>query len=221
MGQHGGVKIAIDGLRNLYDFSNLSSYAGSGNTAYDLISNLHHSLVSVTAAGSGSSIALSFAGAGFSTYSTSNMGISGGYSRTVSCWVKFNSASGNQAILGQGSSGTATAADLVRHDGIFKLFSGASYNSSGVGISTAGQWFFLTCGYAPFSITLYIDGVRIPSGIGFPLTSDSPLRFGVSVAPVTHPNLDGQLAMVQFYTRALTEAEVQKVYNATKKRFGL
>ena len=66
--EYSGVKIAIDGLRNLYDFSNLSSYAGSGNTAYDLISNLHHALVSVTAAGSGSSIALSFAGAGFSTY---------------------------------------------------------------------------------------------------------------------------------------------------------
>jgi hypothetical protein len=221
MGQHGGVKIAIDGLRNLYDFSNLSSYAGSGNTAYDLISNLHHSLVSVTAAGSGSSIALSFAGAGFSTYSINNMGISGGYSRTVSCWVKFNSASGNQAILGQGSSGTASAADLVRHDGIYKLFSGASYNSSGVGISTAGQWFFLTCVYAPFSVTLYINAVVAPAGLGFPLTSDSSLRFGVSVAPVTHPNLDGQLAMVQFYNRALTAVEVQKAYDATKKRFGI
>lgn len=221
MGQHGGVKIAIDGLRNLYDFSNLSSYAGSGNTAYDLISNLHHNLASVTAAGSGSSIALSFAGAGFSTYSLNNMGISGGYSRTVSCWVKFNSATGNQAILGQGSSGSAAAADLVRHNGIFKLFSGASWNSSGVSISTAGQWFFLTCAYAPFSVTLYINAVVAPAGLGFPLTSDSPLRFGVSVAPVSHPNLDGQLAMVQFYNRALTAVEVQKAYDATKKRFGL
>jgi len=221
MGQHGGVKIAIDGLRNLYDFSNLSSYAGSGNTAYDLISKLHHSLVSVTSAGSGSSIAISFAGAGFSTYSLSNMGLSGGYSRTVSCWVKFNSASGNQAILGQGSSGTATAADLVRHDGIFKLFSGASYNSSGIGISTAGQWFFLTSAYAPFSVELYVNaGVPTTTG-GFPLTSDSPLRFGVSVAPVTHPNLDGQMAMVQFYNRRLTPREIQNIYDATKKRFGL
>ena len=221
MGLEHSPLIVTDGLVVYLDAGNTRSYPGSGNTAYDLISNLHHTLVSVTSAGSGSSIALSFAGAGFSTYSINNMGISGGYSRTVSCWVKFNSASGNQAILGQGSSGTATAADLVRHDGIYKLFSGASWNSSGVGISTAGQWFFLTCAYAPFSITLYIDGVRIQSGTGFPLTSDSPLRFGVSVAPVTHPNLDGQLAMVQFYNRASTAAEVQKAYDATKKRFGL
>jgi len=220
MGQHGGVKIAIDGLRNLYDFSNLSSYAGSGNTAYDLISNLHHSLVSVTSAGSGSSIAISFAGAGFSTYSLSNMGLSGSYARTVTCWVKFNSASGNQAILGQGISGTASAADLVRHDGVFKLFSGASYNSSGVGISTAGQWYFLTCSYQTISVELSVNTVS-QSSFGIPLTTDSPLRFGVSVAPVTHPNLDGQMAMVQFYNRRLTPREIQNIYHATKKRFGL
>lgn len=221
MGQHGGIKIATDGLRNLYDFSNTNSYVGAANTAYDLISNLHHSLVSVSSSGSGSSIALSFAGTGSSTFSVTNIGLSGGYSRTVTCWVKFNSASGNQAVLGQGASGTATAADLVRHDGIYKLFSGASYNSSGIGISVANQWFFLTSAYAPFSIELYVNaGIPITTG-GFPLTTDSPLRFGTSVAPVTHPNLDGQIAMVQFYNRRLTPEEVQRAYNATKQRFGL
>jgi hypothetical protein len=221
MGQHGGIKIATDGLRNLYDFSNTNCYVGAANTAYDLISKLHHNLVSVTSSGSGSSTAISFAGTGSSTYSVTNIGLSGGYSRTVTCWVKFNSASGNQAILGSGVSGTAAAADLVRHEGIFKLFSGASWNSSGIGISVANQWFFFTTTYTPFSVECYVNAGAPTTTGGFPLTTDSPLRFGISVAPVTHPNLDGQIAMVQFYNRRLTPQEVQKAYDTTKKRFGL
>ena len=221
MGQHGGVKISTTNLRNIYDFSNSNCFTSGSTIAYDLISNLHHNLVSVSLTGSGSSSALSFAGTGFSTYSFNNIGLSGSYARTVNCWVKFNSASGNQAVLGQGLSGTATAADLVRHDGLYKLFSGASWNSSGIGISTAGQWFFLTSSYSGFGVELYVNAGIPVTTIGFPLTSDSPLRFGVSVAPVTHPNLDGQIAMIQFYNRRLAPSEIQEIYDRTKKRFGL
>jgi hypothetical protein len=222
MGQHGGVRITTEGLRNLYDFSNTNSYAGAASTSYDLISNLHHILSSVTSSGSGSSRALSFAGTGYSTYSLSNMGLSGGYARTVSCWVKFSSTS-NQVVLGQGTNLILTAAELVMHNGVYKLHSGiGQLISSGIGISDTSKWYFLTSAYeSGIGCELYVNAGTGVTLAAVPLTTDTPLRLGVSCLPATFPNLSGQIAIVQFYTRRLTPKEIQKIYDSTKKRFGL
>jgi hypothetical protein len=78
MGQHGGPRIPNEELKNLYDFSNVKSYVNGATTLYDLISNLIHVIVSGTQSGIGGTTSLNFSGSGTSTYSSNNIGLSGG-----------------------------------------------------------------------------------------------------------------------------------------------
>ena len=91
MGQHGGpLNTAVGSLSLALDASNLRSYSGSGNTAYNLMNNTSLLLSSVTYSSSGSIGFYVFSGAG-NISSSDNVGISGANSRTLSCWVYFTS----------------------------------------------------------------------------------------------------------------------------------
>lgn len=222
MGQHGGPRIPNEELKNLYDFSNVKSYVNGATTLYDLISNLIHVIVSGTQSGIGGTTSLNFSGSGTSTYSSNNIGLSGGYSRTLNCWVKFNSTA-NQAIVGSGANFFLTAAELVMQGGIYKLHSGSTQvSSSGFGISTLNRWYMLTSAYkSDVGLELYVNAAMGNTISAFPVTTDSPLRFGKSCDPANFGSLNGELSQVQFYTKRLPPEDIQLIYNSTRSRYGV
>jgi len=53
------------------------------------------------------------------------------------------------------------------------------------------------------------------------IDTSEPLRIGLSVAGGPTRYFNGRMPLVQIYNRALTAAEIQQNYNATKSRYGL
>ena len=123
MGQHGGpLNKAIGNLSLAIDASNIRSYSGTGNTLSDLVSSTSATLSSVTYSSSGSLGYYVFSGTG-NISSSSNCGISGANSRTISCWAYFTSKA-IQSLLCIGVNGAGTGWGIETSSTVFNLSKG-------------------------------------------------------------------------------------------------
>jgi hypothetical protein len=84
MGQSGGPKLPVDGLKSSYDFGNVTSYSTSGSLR-DMVSKIDLTLNnSPTISGILSLILATFNGTNQTATSASLFGSSGSYARTLS-----------------------------------------------------------------------------------------------------------------------------------------
>lgn len=223
MGQHGGpLNKAIENLSLAIDASNLRSYSGSGNTVNNLMNNTTLLLSSVTYSSSGSVGFYVFSGAGNIT-SSSNVGISGANSRTISCWVYFTSKA-IQSLMCIGVNGAGTGWGIETSSTVFQLSKGNTGTSTAITYTT-GKWYHIA--YVgqnltanSLTISLYIDGSLQYSGTDTSInTTNSTLKIGTNNAGTLAFN--GRISQARVYNKALSADEIKKNYNGLKSKFGL
>ena len=155
---------------------------------------------------------------------------------TLSCWVKLNTGSGTMGIAGKTSqrSYVGRYAIFVETSNINALFQpvGNYTVSTSVTPYVDGKFHYmvLTINRTGF-MTLYIDSTSVGTPVS--VSSDSGVNlnastdyfyvgaYGNSTGQVPALFLNGNVAQVQVYSRALSAAEVLQNYNATKSRYGL
>ena len=223
MGQHGGpLNNAIGNLSLAIDASNIRSYSGSGNTLYDLITSATSTLSSVTYSSSGSLGYYVFSGTGNIT-SSSNSGITGANSRTLSCWAYFTTKT-IQSLMCIGVNGAGTGWGVETSSTAFQLSKGNSGTNTAITYST-GQWYNIV--YVgqnltanSLTISLYINGSLQYSGTDTSInTTNSTLKLGTNNSGTLAFN--GRISQARVYNKALSATEIKKNYDGLKSKFGL
>jgi hypothetical protein len=219
-------RTVTDGLVLCLDAANTKSYPGSGTTWTDLSGNGNiGELVNSP------------------TYNSSNLGyfqfVSNDYARipnntaldtqtpTVEVWVKTNATSQNGFWFEKGTVNTqyslfqAGSVILWRQ----RLTSGTLTNLSTTTANfiNTSNWYQVVGTFVSGSRRLYINGIQVNSDTqsGTIATNSGGMSIGVygGFNGARGYYYNGNLSLCRIYNRALSAAEIQQNFNATKSRF--
>jgi hypothetical protein len=233
-----GPRIVSDGLVLALDASDRNSYPGSGTTWRDMSGNNYSgSLTNGPTFSSANGGIIVFDGADDVVDGTINGSIfTGAFTQTA--WIyKLNANQIWQGVFTNSSPATNNTYLMTFGNGSVA----APYNSVGanqVGVSESGiyldigthinQWLYLVATKTGTTLTIYCykqgsllqnSGTINWNGGNFATTNNYQLArhwTGGSVIP-----LQGNIANVSIYNRALSVSEILQNYNAQKSRFGL
>ena len=232
MGTSYNPRIVTDGLVFCVDAANKRSYPGAGTTWTDLTANKNNGTLTnmdgnnFSNDGAGS---LTFDGTNEYVSITRNSAITPDYI-SICGWIKINSKSSNQVLLGlpRSTPGTDGASYILYYSLSLDGFVAYARTGSTGTIQTTstfspdtGRWYFLSMTSNGSNLILFIDGEFEAS-----LSFSSVLQYsGSSVLRIgSHDNgtvfyTNGNIALTQIYNRALTPDEIRQNYLATKGRF--
>jgi hypothetical protein len=211
MGINYNPRTVTDGLVLALDAANSKSYPGSGTTWTDLSGRGNTgTLTNGPTYSSANGGSLSFDGVDdYVNCGTPSISVG---KITVNTWVKINAGSLFQHIVDSSSNSWHLA---ILSDNRPYFWNGSVYHQSAP-ILTVGQWYMLT-GVQGTTLDIYINGV-----LGQSIATD------VSVTTNTvnlgrfqgyGRQLNGNIAQVSIYNRALTATEIQQNFNALRSRY--
>ena len=233
MAINAGPKIVEDGLVFCVDAANKKSYPRTGTVWTDLTANKNNgTLTNMTNN-------FSTDGAGSLTFDGTNDYVAcvQSFSRnqtqlTISSWVKFNNFTTSRAIYVETKNDVSSRIDLAVTTSQGIRFAGRDDDSdsftqfaiSATSLINTDVWYNIVGVYDPLNTNnnVYLNSVNVTSlslnlGDGFPDTTSATQRIGNNGPNTGYMN--GNIALVQIYNRALSAEEVLKNYNATKWRF--
>jgi len=218
-----------DGLVLYLDAGDSNSYPGSGTTWFDLSGNGNNGTLTNGPTYSSNNLgSIVFDGVNdYVSVSPTSINSNITNSITLNCWVKVNSTSYQVIGGGQDSAG-------VRYTASFN--SNASLNTYGFDLeSTSGQvrlesssnslilnsWVNLVGTYDGSTAKFYLNNslVDTDNGTSGNIVDFDNIIFGMDISSLRY--LNGNIAQVQIYNRALTQQEVQINFNIFKGRYGL
>ena len=218
-----------DGLVLDLDAANSLSYPGTGNIWTDLSGNGNNGTLTNGPTYSSNNLgSIVFDGVNdYVSVSPTSINSNITNSITLNCWVKVNSTSYQVIGGGQDSAG-------VRYTASFN--SNASLNTYGFDLeSTSGQvrlesssnslilnsWVNLVGTYDGSTAKFYLNNslVDTDNGTSGNIVDFDNIIFGMDISSLRY--LNGNIAQVQIYNRALTQQEVQINFNIFKGRYGL
>ena len=224
------VPINTDGLLLNLDAGSLLSYAGSGNSWFDISGNNNTAILynGPTYSGSGISASILFDGVddyGFvidkPSFRLSSIG-------TLNCWMKFNNNS-NKVVVSKGNVYsdkdafgiyTYNTQGLVGEIADNTTFNQVSTNSSFASTNTwrmssivwDGSWLYF---YINASFMGKVKQTVTLNTIGFPFVIAGNGNTTINTFASTN------ISNVQLYNRALTASEIYQNYDAMRSRYGL
>ena len=231
----GTAQVSTNGLIFRVDASNPSSYSGSGNTWNDLSGNGYNAtLVNGTTYTTDNQGAMVFDGTNdYVNVGNTSVIPSGTNSFTYSVWIYIDIisstfGSNKAASLFSGDLNGRVECGLFRPSGTgtgaptqlkMSRHGGSNVGSCVVNVSmNLSQWYNVTVirdGVS--SQVVYIDGVSVGTGnLSNSFVSGSMKIGGAANSSGYHAWLDGRIAEVVMYNRALSSAEVMEFYLATK-----
>jgi hypothetical protein len=221
-----GPNIVTDGLVFAYDAGSERSYSGSGTTASNIIDSSTGTLVNGVAFNSANGGYWEFDGTDdyISIANANSPQFTANQSFTISYTLKLNTITGGFWAPVMKGYFSQSYGHLIINDDLLVYTdadSSPEYTFNNVFTNDANKWVFITQTYDGNIIYLYRNGEffgQSGTGIGF-TTSTLPLYFGSNGA--TNYYLDGSMATVKMYNKALSAAEVTQNFNAQKSRFGL
>ena len=224
MGVNYNNRVITDGLVLYLDAANPKSYPGSGTTCYDLSENMNTGAL-INGVGYSSENKGSFTFDGLNdaiTSSSANIPIS--TTVTVSAWVKHNTLpNSTQRYLTIGNE-----VAVIRHDGVsssgqlhfYIRTNGTIKNALRVNNSlTTNTWYYVVGTWDGTTSRLYKNAVQIGTNVPGGTLNGGNLTFYI-LSSDGEP-LNGNIAQVSVYNRALSADEITQNYNAFKGRFGL
>ena len=227
MGFYRGPNIITDGLVFTYDAGSTRSYPGSGTTVSNIIDGLTGTLVNGVAFNSANGGYWEFDGTDdyISIANSNSPQFSANQAFTISYIVYLNRVTGTyMAPVMKGSFGSSYG-HLIGASNLFLVYtdndSSPELNLSGMLTNDANKWVSITQTYDGSRIYVYRNGVlagQSGTGVGFTVNT-SNLYLGSNNS--TGYYLDGDMANLKMYNKALTQAEVTQNFNAQKSRFGL
>jgi hypothetical protein len=201
-----------------------SSYPGSGTTWTDLSGNGNTGTLTngpTYSSSNGGSIVFDGTNDSVSVSNSSSLNPS---TNTLICWAKSNTSTWNEYGF------LMSKRDVfVMHPNISSTTVDYFYRlnntwvSQQITVSNITVWNMYACSWDGTNINAYLNGVLINSGVKTgPLnTSDTGVLEIGRDDGFAGRFLNGNIAQVQIYNRALTAAEIRQNYNATKTRYGL
>ena len=227
--------IITNGLVLCLDAANTKSYPGSGTTWTDLSGNGNNGTLVNGVGYSGSNLgSLSFDGSNdYVTLPTNLLIHETGNPFTFSIWFKTSSTG---IILGQQNNPTPNAANgyvpaiYVGTNGLLytSCFWGGSTGNQSVTSSTVnnGSWNNITVTFSSGSQVSYLNGgsyaTLAKTQTFYSSTYYYFLGTGTGASWTSFPAspyFNGSISNISYYNRALTAAEIQQNFNATKSRF--
>ena len=202
--------------------------SGVGSKWYDLTCSNHSNILNSPALYNTSGY-MNFDGIDDAVDCGGNLSIKPTSGITVSTWIKFNGVVGNNRILSDwhqaGSGGdrwtfvTPNSTTVVWYMTSNGQIEGGT---NGYNINL-GQWVNLTGTYNQLQQIFYVNGVQYSSisrtGLLYAGDGSQTVRVGRQAeAGSTH---NGLISNVYMYNRALTAAEIQQNFNATRGRYGI
>lgn len=222
-------RIVTDGLVLCLDAGNTKSYPGSGTTWTDLSGNGNNgTLVNGVGFDGGNGGALTFDGVNdyVNCGNSSVFNQSGGKSFTITCWALFNSATQNHNPIFNKAATNGTweytlGLNISRGVSWLTSSNGTSWVGRGVGETISlSTWYYYSVGYDFTNQVSFasINGKTIFTSSQTGIYNGSrAFEIGRHNDPTT--TMNGRISNLNFYNKALTAAEVQQNYNATKSRF--
>jgi hypothetical protein len=217
--------VVQSGLVLALDAGNTKSYPGSGTTWTDLSGNGNTgTLVNGPTYNSGNGGSLVFDGVDDFVNGVHNTQTNITGNITIECWFRLtNTRSDWVRIFGKGDSTNRTvglwynqaiSAFLYQRFGITNM--NAQYNST-VSLNT---WFHMVGTSSANNHILYLNTVqRATSSLGTTFASSTdPYKVGYGNIHTYHI---GNVSNAKIYNRALSAAEIQQNFNATRSRFGI
>ena len=238
MGLAHSPRVVTDGLVLALDAGNTKSYPGSGTTWTDLSGNGNNGTLTngpTFDSTNGGSLVFDYTNDYVSTTGMENFSYTNGI--TVSVW-HYNGGGINKY---RGVATNGTVADRFggfdlrygREDYFgganngtslkWRITNAASVVSSTIIYANVNEWHYYVGTYDNTTVRVYKDGQLFDSithsGGGQLKTMSNSTTIGLS--PGTSEYLDGRLAQVSIYNKALTASEIQQNFNALRGRFGI
>ena len=218
---NGGINnanIVSSGLKLNIDASNPASYAGTGNSWYDLSGNNNHATLmnSPTYDAASGSIVTN----GSNQYITVPQFNTANTNITVQAWVYVNlNTTGTFIKNGTGGGGYSIGIGNGAYDqvgsNVVMLLYGRGWIATGVSYATAG-WKLVTLTLDGSSTArAYVNGSIIGTSYTWPTPTvpAGTLNFGANIGD-GNIYYNGKFAAAYFYDRALSLTEIQQNYNA-------
>jgi hypothetical protein len=229
MGQYYNPVISIpDSLALNIDAANFRSYAGSGNTCYDLSAYSNSgALTSVTFTGTGATETFVFNG----TTSLINLGTTNGGNVTtvwsLESWIKpITAGEGSAGRIFQHSTGSVTGFicsldNSAVSNGIQLNTYAVSGFSARIGnCITNNSWQQVVWAFSSGSVTFYVNGASVgTSSITSPSSYTGSDYIGNNSGATN--TFDGSISIVRLYRSTLTAQQVLQNFNAHRNRYGI
>ena len=232
MGTSYNPRIVTDGLVFCVAASKKRSYPGAGTTWTDLTPNKYNGALT-------NGPTFDSANAGSIVFDGTNDYVAcvESFSRnqtqlTISSWVKFNNFTTGRAIYVETKNDVSSRIDLAVTSSQGIRFAGRDDDSdsftqfaiSATSLINTDVWYNIVGVYDPLNTNnnVYLNSVNVTSlslnlGDGFPDTTSATQRIGNNGPNTSYMN--GNIALVQIYNRALTPDEIRQNYLATKGRY--
>jgi hypothetical protein len=227
--QYAFGKIVTNGLVLALDAADRNSYPGSGTTWRDMSGRGNDGILTngptFSSVNGGSMV---FDGVDDRVLFSNNaitMGLVNQSPMTAEAWVKFNSLSNYTHIIDGSSNSFHLAIESIGDGGSMYFYNGSSYQLNSSPGATTGQWYHIVGIQDISEIKIYANGALLTNGTiasgqsALNLTSKT-IALGYWENNNTR-HLNGNIAVVKLYNRALTASEVLQNYNAQKSRFNL
>jgi hypothetical protein len=224
-----------DGLVLCLDAANAKSYPGSGTTWTDLSAQGNNgTLQNGVGYNSNNGGSLTFDGANDYVSISSGASSINSFNISVGCWLFQNNIhtsnvfSEIKTLVQVGNAGDIGSSScfylhLRGSNAFFRYQAGVNIAQVSPGIAQeANTWHYYTGVSNNSSILLYRDGVLVgstPYTISFSSLGNTNVDIGKTGGFNSYIN--GNIAQVSIYNRALTAAEVSQNFNATRGRFGI
>jgi len=235
MSAYSGPEIANDGLVLCLDAANTKSYTGTGAVWNDLSGNGRNStLVNSPVYSSDNLGLLVFDGVNNSasspTITTSSEGITSSIIVRARAWGLASCPCANTQGIWDLSTGYWNMFSLMSNTSsgpFFAVYSSditENRKSVNFGTTQLNTWMYLTCHYNNISKTLssYRNGNLISTAVlqdGITVTAQFLFARYVRHCGNCAANID--ISYFDFYNRALSAAEIQQNFNATRGRYGI
>ena len=224
-GYSSGVSYGVPGANQWSDLSGNNNNGALNNMQYDLDAE----------SGAGGTRSFDFDGSSdYISFSAKDYGISATW--TVAWWMKMDS-SGLQCFFSMKESGSNNKIEFITNSGIREIFGNLrDHDGTVIQVDTdntvwnTGEWTHVAItnngGTATSSaISFYINGEAKSNNVvnGATIT---PMEAGSRTLNIGKEEsgsryVDGKMAIVHMYSRALTASEIQQNYRTHKGRFGL
>ena len=223
MGTVYNTNVVTDGLVAYFDAANRASYPGTGTTWTELVAGNNGTLYNFEAgffdSAHGGILAFDGTDSYVRTPAPSPDG-TGGFA--IEFWAKFDDASNTDCMF---ANYTIDKCQIViqSSEDMHVMLGGSVIADVSTGI-VVDRWYCISLSRIGSTLKGYIDGVEIFSvSNSTDLATSGDSYFGIQhwggdPGSFDHP-FDGEMAIMRWYNRGLTDAEVSQNYNATKGRF--
>jgi len=220
-------KIVTDGLILNLDAADKVSYLGSGTDWNNLASSITGSITNATFSTDGVG-SMNFDGSGdfvhlpdLNRQATDTQG-------TIAVWAKESLGADGvifQAIVTGGGADVL----LMNDDGEYVALRGDGANKVRCAWPAGGGWHHIVAGSTGSAYFIYIDGVSQSltlsygsnNGDWFNESTGEAMTYSIGIQEPSTAPYNGNIALLQIYSKALSSTEILQNYNAHRGRFGV